>query len=397
MGGWMIGYSLPNELDAVLYYASSREGFVIPRLPPAVGTLIQTVNPEWLADWQQLFPELTNSFATLELMGRWANTTFEVDFQRATLPMREMTLRDAIDQRASQLKAYGEPITVHKPVVATLQALEQKLTLTIYKESGFPNPNETIISKRIATEVERTAAVLRDGKHHSKFWMLVDRFYYETYLPWRTERIPYMEALAQRAALVLGGNVVEKNNPSAPTDFPPNTSSGGFPSGVLYYNNIPPTIEWLPSQNILRNNAKLGEQVQKGKTTVYFWVEPFELFDSSFMEPGILATSFAEPGVTFENFVKFVETLGSRAQAFADPTRLVIMRLIRHFSLDNTTMSNYMGISRPTVSEHARILREAGFIQSYQEGRQARHEVQPEAVAQFLRDLIDFLDLDIEP
>jgi len=425
MGGWMMGYSLPHELDAVLYYATSRERYIIPRLPPSVSTLIQTISEEWLAEWHQLLPDPPANFSALELLGSWAGTLLEGDFRRATLPMRELRLKDAIDLRLSQLEAYGESITTHDLSVATLQTLEQQLTFTVYRESGLPNPNEAIIKRRIASEVERTVPFLRDGNHHSSFWLLVDHFYYETYLPWRTTRLPYMEALAQRAALVLGGNAVNgsKNSPLIsnagtviPWDLPlsvarytPSTAnvplptgktsatpSPTFPSGVLYYNTLPPNLEWLPQQNLLRNSVKVAERVQQGKTLVYFWVEPFELFDSSFMEPGMIATSFAEPGVSFENFLKFVDSLGTRAQAFADPTRLVIMRMIRHFSLDNTTMSNYMGISRPTVSEHARILREAGFIQTSQEGRQARHEVQSEAVAQFLRDLIEYLDLDIE-
>jgi DNA-binding transcriptional ArsR family regulator len=398
MGGWMIGYSLPHELDGVLYYATSRDNYVLPRLPPSMATLIQSLNQEWHNEWEQLSPEPLTSFSVLELLGGWANTIFEGDFRRATLPMRDLRLKDAIDVRAAQLEAYGESLPALPTEVATLQTLEQQLTFTIYRVGGFPTPNEALIKRRIAGEVERAATFLRDGKHHSAFWFFIDRFYYETYLPWRTTRLPYMEALAQRAALVLGGNAVNDPKSGAlPTELEALTPANAtLPSGILYYNNVPPSLEWLPAQNLLRSSPKVAERVQQGKTLVYFWVEPFEMFDSSFMEPGVVATSFAEPGVSFENFLKFVESLGSRAQAFADPTRLIIMRMIRHFSLDNTTMSNYMGISRPTVSEHARILREAGFIQTYQEGRQARHEVQPEAVAQFLRDLIQYLDLDIE-
>ncbi len=398
MGGWMIGYSLPNELDAVLSYATSQEGYVIPRLPPGVATLIQSLSLEWRDEWQLLSPDPLNSFSVMELLGGWANTIFEGDFRRATLPMRDLRLKDAIEVRAAQLEACGESLPALTITVDTLQTLEQQLTFTLYRAGGFPTPNEALLKRRIASEVKRTVAFLREGTHHSRFWFFVDRFYYETYLPWRTTRLPNMEELAQRAALVLGGKAVtDLKSGTLPAEFYAlNAPASPLPSGILYYNNVPPSLEWLPPQNLLRSSAKVAEGVQQGKALVYFWVEPFELFDSSFMEPGVVATSFAEPGVSFENFLNFVESLGNRARAIADPTRLIIMRMMRHFSLDNTTMSNYMGISRPTVSEHARILREAGFIQTYQEGRQARHEVQKEAVAQFLRDLIQYLDLDIE-
>lgn len=405
MGGWMIGYSLPMELDAVLYYAAPKEHYLLSQLPPALSELIQQLPTDWRNEWLGLFAELPRSFSTFSLMAGWAGTLFEGDFRKATLPMRELRLSDAIERRITQLQAYNEPIPSADSPLATLQALEQQLSLVMYRQMGLAHPNEEIVKRRTAIEVERTAACLRDGHLHSTFWLLVDRFYYETYQPWRMSRLGYMEALLQRASLILGGHKVEEKQPFPVWDSSDalwrlglgrNPKTATLPTGVLYFHTTPPPIEWLPQQNPIRSSPAIAEKVQKGKTLVYFWVEPFELFDTSFVEPGIFGVSFAEPGIIYDNFLTFVEGLSTRAQALADPTRLIIMRLIRHFSLDNTTMSNYMGISRPTVSEHARILREAGFIQSYQEGRQARHEVQKEAVAQFLRDLIEYLDLDIE-
>ncbi|KPL71180.1 hypothetical protein ADM99_11675 [Leptolinea tardivitalis] len=83
-------------------------------------------------------------------------------------------------------------------------------------------------------------------------------------------------------------------------------------------------------------------------------------------------------------------------QALADPTRLIILRLIRAMSMTNTDMAAYLGLARPTVSIHARILREAGLIRSWEEGRVTRHEIDPAAVHKLFRDLEKFLDLPSE-
>ena len=56
-------------------------------------------------------------------------------------------------------------------------------------------------------------------------------------------------------------------------------------------------------------------------------------------------------------------------------------------------IAQYVEIARPTVSTHAKILREAGLIHSYQDGRTTRHEINADAIRQLLHDLVMFLDL----
>ncbi len=61
--------------------------------------------------------------------------------------------------------------------------------------------------------------------------------------------------------------------------------------------------------------------------------------------------------------------------------------------MTNTDMAAYLGLSRPTVSIHAKVLREAGLIRSWEEGRITRHEIEPNAVKTLFGDLELFLDL----
>jgi DNA-binding transcriptional ArsR family regulator len=70
-----------------------------------------------------------------------------------------------------------------------------------------------------------------------------------------------------------------------------------------------------------------------------------------------------------------------------------MLRLIRHFGMMNTEIANFLEISRPTVSVHAKILRKAGLIESRQQGREVRHQIVPSEVRRLFFDLERFLDL----
>jgi DNA-binding transcriptional ArsR family regulator len=115
------------------------------------------------------------------------------------------------------------------------------------------------------------------------------------------------------------------------------------------------------------------------------------------LRPGLLICSFAPPGNIYTQLHAAAAGIATRAAALGDPTRLVILRLIRHFGMINTEIADYLGLARPTVSVHAKILREAGLIRSHQEGRLVRHEIVPGEIRRFFRDLETFLDLDAEP
>ena len=125
-----------------------------------------------------------------------------------------------------------------------------------------------------------------------------------------------------------------------------------------------------------------------------FWVEPFELSDTWTMLPGSLKLTFAEPGALSRGFDAILNDLASVMKALADPTRLRILKMIRHYDLDNTQIATYLGIARPTVSVHARVLREAGLITTVREGRQARHSLNPDALQHVYTSLGGILDVE---
>jgi DNA-binding transcriptional ArsR family regulator len=163
--------------------------------------------------------------------------------------------------------------------------------------------------------------------------------------------------------------------------------------GAREKTGVAPDIAWLPSESPIHIFPELGQAVQDGRLGVFFGVEPFGLADSWTLLPRTLILSFAEPGLMYQNFMAFVDEVAERAKALGDPRRLMILRLIRHFGLVNTEIANYLGIARPTVSIHAKILLKAGLIHSHPEGRVTRHEIDPDEIRRLFRDLEQVLDL----
>jgi DNA-binding transcriptional ArsR family regulator len=223
------------------------------------------------------------------------------------------------------------------------------------------------MAQRRRQDMEHAARILRGGDLHDRFWHWLDRFYYGFYQPWREAQAGALAALETRALIMLGARE---------------------------HWGEPPPMAWLPEISPLRIHPELAAAVQAGRLRIFFWIEPFGLADLWSLQAGWLLLSFAEPGALYQNFQAFAGDVAARAKALGDPTRLIILRMIRHLGLHNTEMANALGLARPTVSIHAKILRDAGLIRSHREGREVRHELVPEEVQRLFRDLRDLLDLE---
>lgn len=64
-------------------------------------------------------------------------------------------------------------------------------------------------------------------------------------------------------------------------------------------------------------------------------------------------------------------------QAIADPTRRQIISLIARKSMNLNAITDNFNISRPSVSQHIKILRECGLIEIEKIGRERYCKVQP--------------------
>ena len=76
------------------------------------------------------------------------------------------------------------------------------------------------------------------------------------------------------------------------------------------------------------------------------------------------------------------DTLAAMAKAIAHPVRIAILRLLDHRETCMTgDVVAELPLAQSTVSEHLRILREAGLIQGEIEGPRTRYCVNPEGLA----------------
>jgi DNA-binding transcriptional ArsR family regulator len=76
------------------------------------------------------------------------------------------------------------------------------------------------------------------------------------------------------------------------------------------------------------------------------------------------------------------------AAAIADPIRRRVLELVRDRELPAGELAAAFEVSRPAVSRHLRVLREAGLVHERRDGRLRLYRADPEPLAE-LRDWLD--------
>lgn len=76
------------------------------------------------------------------------------------------------------------------------------------------------------------------------------------------------------------------------------------------------------------------------------------------------------------------------AAAIADPIRRRVLELVRDDELPAGALAERFDVSRPAVSRHLRVLREAGLVVERREGRQRFYRANLEPLAE-LREWLD--------
>lgn len=81
------------------------------------------------------------------------------------------------------------------------------------------------------------------------------------------------------------------------------------------------------------------------------------------------------------------ETYASWFRALADPTRVQIVRLLAQHGAPMSvgTVVRCVAVSQPTVSSHLKILAVARLVHAERQGTARLYQLNPEAVASFLR------------
>lgn len=352
--GWSVRSSILMELDLAI---SILTGEIVAGEMAEFHSLVESIKPEQLQELNSLIGPVSSSFRpVLEPLGWLAGVLFNEDYAAATRKVGQLSVSGAMN-------ALGIENNAAQNNSERLIAEFQRRRMEVFRAYGIePNP-ETV--RRERNELSVSFGFLEGRPRAKEFWRWLDRFFYENYQPWRASRQPQLELSRQMAVGYLGADMGQ---------------------------GVPP-LDWLSPKNPLLRIPGLHNVVESEGCHVCFWLEPFGLTDTWSIYPGMAVVSFLPPGAIFEGFANYARQLSSGLQALSDPTRLVILRLIRNMGMNNTDMAEYLDLSRPTVSIHARILRDAGLIHTYADGRSARHEIDAGAIRKLFKDLERFLDL----
>jgi DNA-binding transcriptional ArsR family regulator len=84
-------------------------------------------------------------------------------------------------------------------------------------------------------------------------------------------------------------------------------------------------------------------------------------------------------------------------EAIAEPRRREILRLVRTGELPAGTIAAHFGdVSRPAISQHLRVLREAGLLSERREGTRRLYRARPEGLSGVREFLEQFWDERLE-
>jgi DNA-binding transcriptional ArsR family regulator len=358
--GWKVGYSIPLELMCALELLQAEDLSFFN--PPGLQSLRESVTDDWFEAWRELFPEKAGRSEPLKLMAQWSGNMFGENFSAMSMEMRTLTLEDV----SEHLGVAGPDCTAAEDSRELVFEAAQRKSAELLEVLDLKQGPGDRVGRELSAALENTFRVLSGGEHHARYWHLLDRFWFEFYKPWRERQRERMQDRASEAAASLGGDEAEGEAPG---------------------------LDWLPAQNPLRFFEPLKGLIVSGERKVYFLVEPFGLFDYVVIQDDWLIVPFGDPTGSLKEATRLTEGLAARCKALGDPTRVMILRMIRDFSFDNTTMANYLGLARPTVSVHCKILREAGLIETEIIGRQARHRLKSEAVRELFGEMEGFLGM----
>lgn len=87
---------------------------------------------------------------------------------------------------------------------------------------------------------------------------------------------------------------------------------------------------------------------------------------------------------------------GTAIEALADPTRRRIFERLRRGPSAVGVLAEGMPVSRPAVSQHLKVLKEAGLVSEEQDGARRIYRIDPQGLGQLRRWLDGFWDEALE-
>lgn len=66
----------------------------------------------------------------------------------------------------------------------------------------------------------------------------------------------------------------------------------------------------------------------------------------------------------------------------AEPTRLAIFELLGDGPLSVGALADHLPVTRPAVSQHLKVLKEAGLVMDHQEGTRRIYQLDPQGIGE---------------
>jgi DNA-binding transcriptional ArsR family regulator len=82
--------------------------------------------------------------------------------------------------------------------------------------------------------------------------------------------------------------------------------------------------------------------------------------------------------------------------ALSDPTRRRVFERLRHGGRAVSEIAKGLPVSRPAVSQHLKVLKEAGLVREEREGTRRIYEIDPKGLGQLRRWLDQFWDIALD-
>ena len=83
-------------------------------------------------------------------------------------------------------------------------------------------------------------------------------------------------------------------------------------------------------------------------------------------------------------------------KAIAEPRRRAILRLVWSRELPAGEIASHFKVTRPAISQHLRVLREAGLVSERRHGTRRLYRTRPETIAEVRRFLEAFWDQSLQ-
>lgn len=84
-------------------------------------------------------------------------------------------------------------------------------------------------------------------------------------------------------------------------------------------------------------------------------------------------------------------------KAISDPTRRRVLQLLRQGPKSAGELADHFPVSKPTMSAHFAVLREAGLVQSDKQGKAIIYRVKMSVLEEALMEFTQLLGMDLTP